>query len=72
MQFEIAGVVITDLVLSVTVPFVVYWVTALFYETLSYLQIPWVEQYRIHPAAAEKQYNLVRPDAALQLCACLT
>jgi hypothetical protein len=50
----------------------VYWVTALFYETLSYLQIPWVEQYRIHPAAAEKQYNLVRPDAALQLCACLT
>ena len=59
MQVNIAGVVVSDLVLSVTVPFLVYWATALFYEALAYVRIPWVEQYRIHPAAAEKQYNLV-------------
>lgn len=60
--FTVFGVNVSDVVLSVTVPFVVYWLVAAVYDVVARLRIPWVEQFRIHPKAAEKQFNLVCDD----------
>lgn len=60
--FRAFGVDVSDLVLSVTVPFCVYWLVAAAFDVVSRLKIPWVEQFRIHPKASEKQYNLVRSE----------
>jgi hypothetical protein len=58
MPLLIAGTEINDVVLSVTVPFIIYWVTAGIYEFLGSLKA--FEKYRIHPSEDEAKYNLVR------------
>jgi hypothetical protein len=55
MAFEIS-----DTVLSVTVPFAVYWLTACTYEALSASGWKWLEKYRIHTVEEDKQRNRVR------------
>lgn len=51
---------ISENTLSVTVPFAVYWLTALCYEAISSMRSPWIEQYRLHSKPDEKRFNLVR------------
>jgi hypothetical protein len=48
-----------QMVLSVTVPFAVYWLTAAVYEAIANSKAPWIDKYRIHPVEANK-HNLVR------------
>lgn len=50
---------VDDKVLAVTVPFFVYWLTALFYEAVSRLPASWLKNHRLHSEAEGKQYNLV-------------
>ena len=73
MPLRVGAVEINDVILSVTVPFVVYWVTAFIYETLARSDAKWLNKYRIHAPKAEDKFNLVRSiahhtDEHLELC----
>lgn len=59
MRITIAGLEVDDVMLSVTVPFLVYWATALFYEGLAGLSLPALDKFRIHDRGAELKHNLV-------------
>lgn len=84
MAITVGGYEVNDVVLSVTVPFLVYWLTALFYESVACLKAPWLDKYRIHDRTADTHLNLVckiiisvlhtclvkRPDCAWLCCLC--
>lgn len=51
---------VSENTLSVTIPFAVYWITALSYECISSIKSPWLEKYRLHAKHDEQRFNLVR------------
>jgi hypothetical protein len=67
MAITVGGYEVSDVALSVTVPFLVYWLTALYYESVACLKASWLDKYRIHDRTAEKHVNLV---CKLLVCVC--
>jgi hypothetical protein len=47
-------------VLAVTVPFLMYWVTSGYYELMSSMNTPYVNEHKLFQKDAER-YNRVRP-----------
>lgn len=51
---------VSDPVLTVIVPLLVYWIVSCFFTILDYLQIPWIEKYRLHESEEAQAKNRVK------------
>ncbi|KNZ60666.1 C4-hydroxylase [Puccinia sorghi] len=52
---------LTDPALTVIVPLLAYWLVSIFFTALDYLELPWIEKYRLHEPAEVSARNKVSP-----------
>ncbi|EGG09714.1 uncharacterized protein MELLADRAFT_77012 [Melampsora larici-populina 98AG31] len=57
---------IGDNVLSFTVPLITYWVVSIFFTLIDYLQLPFIEKYRLHEPIEVSSRNRVTPTEVIK------